>query len=32
MRWRFEVPGKLPSLNEYTSANRSNRFMGAKVK
>lgn len=29
---RVEIPLRLPSLNEYVSANRSNKFMGAKMK
>ncbi len=28
----FVINGRLPSLNEYTSANRSNKYMGAKLK
>jgi len=28
----FTVFGKLPGLNEYTNANRGNRFQGAKLK
>lgn len=28
----FTIPGTLPGLNEYTLANRSNRFGGAKMK
>lgn len=26
------IPGRLPGLNDYTKANRSNRYMGAKMK
>lgn len=29
---RFEIPLKLPSLNEYIEANRINRFKAAKMK
>ena len=32
MRQVFEVPGRLPGLNEYTSACRSNPYAGAKLK
>lgn len=31
MRQRFEVPGKLPSLNDYVSACRANPYKGAKA-
>lgn len=26
------IPGRLPSLNEYTRANRANKYVGAKMK
>ena len=29
---RFEVPGKLPSLNEYTCSCRTNPYAGASAK
>lgn len=29
---RFEVPGKLPGLNEYTKQNRRNPYIGAAAK
>lgn len=29
---RFVIPGRLPGLNEYTRANRSNAYQGAKMK
>lgn len=29
---KIEIPMKLPSLNDYTRANRSNAFEGAKMK
>ena len=29
---RFIVPGRLPGLNDYTKANRSNKYAGAKMK
>lgn len=32
MEWKFTVYGKLPGLNDYTAANRSNPYMGAKMK
>lgn len=32
MRQTFEVTGKLPSLNEYTAANRRNPYAGARMK
>lgn len=32
MRQRFEVPGKLPSLNDYVGACRANPYKGAKAK
>lgn len=32
MRQVFEVPGKLPSLNDYVSACRCNPYKGAKAK
>ena len=32
MRWRFEVPGKLPSLNEYTDKNRGGWESGSSMK
>ena len=32
VRQRFEVAGKLPSLNDYVSACRSNPYKGAKAK
>ncbi|MBC3901397.1 RusA family crossover junction endodeoxyribonuclease [Acetobacterium malicum] len=30
--YSFFIPGKLPGLNEYTNANRSNPHIGAKLK
>lgn len=32
MIYQFEIKEKLPSLNEYTKACRSNKFLGAKMK
>ncbi len=32
MRQSFEIPGRLDGLNAYTSANRSNAHIGAKMK
>lgn len=32
MRQEFEVPGRLDGLNEYTRANRANRYKGADMK
>lgn len=32
MRQSFEIQGRLDGLNEYTAANRSNPYMGAKMK
>ena len=32
MRYVFEVPGTLPTLNQYVDAERSNRLYAAKVK
>lgn len=32
MKQTFEVPGKLPSLNDYVNACRTNPYKGAKVK
>lgn len=32
MKNKFEIPGNLPSLNEYTKVNRSNKFGGNKLK
>lgn len=32
MRWTFEIPGKLPTLNEYVRAERANRYAAAKLK
>ena len=29
---KIVIPGTLPGLNEYTEANRKNRFAGAKMK
>ena len=29
---KFYISGKLPSLNDYTKANRTNKYAGAKVK
>lgn len=29
---KFTIKGRFPSLNEYTSANRSNRYAGSKMK
>lgn len=29
---RFEIPERLPGVNEYTKANRANPYKGAKVK
>lgn len=29
---KFTIQGRFPSLNEYTSANRSNRYAGSKMK
>ena len=30
--YRLEIKGKLPGLNEYTAAQRSNQYKGAKMK
>ena len=32
MMYEFFIPGKLPNLNDYTNANRKNRYAGAKMK
>lgn len=32
MRQRFEIPGTLPSVNDYTNANRRNPYKGARMK
>lgn len=32
MIWSFEIPGKLPTLNEYVQQERSNRYKAAKLK
>lgn len=32
MNYKFEINEKLPSLNEYTKACRTNKFIGAKMK
>ena len=32
MKYEFEINEKLPSLNEYTKACRTNKFIGAKMK
>lgn len=32
MNQTFEIPFRLPSLNEYVNANRRNRYAGAKLK
>ena len=32
MRIDFEIPDQLPTLNEYISAERANRYMAAKMK
>lgn len=32
MIYRFEINNKLPSLNEYTQACRTNKYIGAKMK
>lgn len=32
MKQVFEIPGRLDGLNEYTRANRSNRYAGAQMK
>ena len=32
MRQTFEIPGRLDGLNEYTDANRTNRYAGSKMK
>lgn len=32
MRQSFEIPGRLDGMNEYTYANRSNPYAGAKMK
>jgi Holliday junction resolvase RusA-like endonuclease len=29
---RFIIPGKLPGLNDYTKANRANKYQGANMK
>ena len=30
--YKFFIPGRLPGLNDYTAANRYNRYAGAKMK
>ena len=30
--WQFEIPGLLPTLNDYTRVNRANRFAANKMK
>lgn len=32
MKYRFEIDQRLPSLNEYTKACRTNKFIGAQMK
>lgn len=32
MQWTFEIPGTLPSLNDYIRAERANRFAAAGLK
>ena len=32
MKYKFEINQKLPSLNEYTKACRTNKFIGAQMK
>ena len=32
MNYKFEINQRLPSLNEYTNACRTNKFIGAKLK
>lgn len=32
MEYRLIIPGRLPGLNEYISAERANRYKGAKLK
>ena len=32
MIYKFIIPGRLDGLNEYTKANRSNRYQGGKMK
>ena len=32
MEYRLVIPGKLPGLNEYVSAERANKYKGAKLK
>lgn len=32
MTYRFEIPGRLPNLNDFIEANRRNKYMGAKMK
>lgn len=32
MEYKFTIPGRLDGLNEYTSANRTNPYMGGKMK
>lgn len=32
MEYKFTIPGRLNGLNEYTSANRTNPYMGGKMK
>lgn len=32
MQYKFVIPGRLDGLNEYTSANRTNPYKGAKMK
>lgn len=32
MEYLFEIPGTLPTLNQYVNKERTNRFMAAKIK
>lgn len=32
MEYKFTIPGRLDALNEYTSANRQNPYVGGKMK
>ena len=32
MKQTFEIPGRLDAMNEYTDANRSNPYVGARMK
>ena len=32
MEYELVIPGRLPGMNEYTSAQRANRYKGAKLK